>query len=166
MNGMEFNFDEGESKPNSRFLGGNRRRNKKSKSYQAQTSSTGTGGSGGVGGGRLSSSSAYHLHSNPSMDNTEDGSVSLTYSVSSSQAGESTDSSIADLGALLQVGEGEQQYHMLQQKQAQRMRNGSGHYGNHGRNLSREKSNCDSLGYSDDDDGDSVNYANWMTISG
>ena len=140
----EYNFDEGNNKAT--FLGRNRRKNKKSNPYQTPMS-TGAG----VG-------TTYRLDPSTSMDNTEDGSVSLTYSVSSSQAGESTDSSIADLGVLLQM-EAEQKHHLMQQQQAQRQRNSSLR-----RNFSREKSNCDSLGYSDDDE--SVNYANWTTITG
>lgn len=100
-----------------------------------------------------------------SIDDTEDASASgsLTYSASSSQAGESTDSSLADLGVLL---EKEHQHHLTPQQRAKY----SG--GNSGRYLQREKSAksaVDSLGYSDDEDADeSVNLpSSWNhTISG
>jgi len=102
----------------------------------------------------------YRLDATTSVDETEDGNGSLTYSASSSQAGESTDSSLGDLGVLL---EKEHQHHLTHD---QRMKHG----GANGGNFPRDKSSgTDSLGYSEDDDlvDEKMNHASWNnTISG
>ena len=114
---------------------------------------------------------AYRLDSTTSIDdNTEDGNGSLTYSASSSQAGESTDSSVGDLDILL---EKENLKHLYQQKEKSNfIKHGDGNplY------FQREKSArsaVDSLGYSDDDTCDdsidhfSHQFKSWnQTISG
>ena len=141
MSHFDFNFDDGSNK----ILSKNRRKNKKNNPHHIPTS-TGAG----IG-------TAYQFDSATSTDYTEDGSGSLTYSASSSQTGESTDSSIIDVGIMLQL-EKENQYHLLQKKEAMRFKNGQ-------QSLSRGNSAIDSLGYSDDDDNDdSINISSWNNI--
>lgn len=143
-----FEFDDGSSK-----FRRNRRKNKKSNPYHTPTS-TGAG-----------TGTAYQFSSTISVDDTEDGNGSLTYSASSSQAGESTDSSIIDTNGIFLTLESEQKYHLMQQQKAQRLRHGNG---GSSRSLRKENSAIDSLGYSDDDlDCDeSINFSSWNTISG
>lgn len=84
---------------------------------------------------RNGGSTAYNF-GDSSIDTDNNDGNSLTYSASSSQAGESTDSSIADITYFL-----EQQQHMLQQQNAQRLK-----HHNQRKSFSRENS----LGYSTD----------------
>lgn len=88
-----------------------------------------------------------HLAPRASFDEDgHDGSVSLTYSASSSQAGESTDSSIADSSMFLEM---EQQEHQLQKEQrnAQQIRCSP-------RDAAKEGSSvADSMTYSEDEEG-------------
>lgn len=168
-----FEFDDGLSK-----FKKNRRKNKKSPYHTPTSTGAGIGTAYNIHNSSQNTSSTS-MNSNGCDDETNDGSVSFTYSASSSQAGESTDSSsIADVGVMLQL-EKEHQHHIMQQQHAQRMRGQSGHglqqqYGNlnsqgshtQGRNFNREKSGVDSLGYSDDEDNESVYQTNWTTISG
>ncbi len=82
--------------------------------------------------------SASYNFGDSSIDTDGNDGHSLTYSASSSQAGESTDSSIADITYFL-----EQQQHMLQQQNAQRLK--SQHH-----RKSFSNSTLNSLGYSTD----------------
>jgi len=92
--------------------------------------------------------SGKQTNSCDSSIDTENNDVnSLTYSASSSQAGESTDSSIADFTYLL-----EQQQHMLQQQNAQRSKHH--HIHQRPRSGSGQFARENSLGYSDDTDYD------------
>lgn len=187
-----YNFDDGSSKFKQGGNNNNRRRksNQNSKSNNPYHSNTNNGGIGIRGGGGSSSSSnnnnnnigtSYRFDKSISADDSE----SLTYSATSSQAGESTDSSVADLAALLQL-EKEQQHHIMNLQNAQRLRRGKSSNGNassnvnsilshvsngggNGTNFRREKSGVDSLGYSDDDDfpEEHLQYSDaWKTISG
>jgi hypothetical protein len=92
---------------------------------------------------------------------------SLTYSASSSQAGESTDSSLADI-EFLRLVEREQQYHISQKQTAQSFRRQDGSTGNGSSSsagFNRENSiAADSLGYSDD--GEYQNFQGMVAASG
>jgi len=95
----------------------------------------------------------YQLNPTVSLDETTDGSNSLTYSASSSQAGESTDSSLENLNLLLQ----DQDIHFQIARERIHDTEPTSNF-NRGNSINTA---TDSLGYSDDDDeeGDLTAYA-------
>lgn len=107
--------------------------------------------------GRGHSNYSHHHHNNQTGYPIESDAESLTYSASSSQAGESTDSSSFDYGGIV-TGHGNG--------------NGTSHGGGGGgvSNYNRQNSGVDSLGYSDDDNDYDAEcyqtYAHGATITG